>query len=350
MPRYLIPFLCLLFCGAAAAAESSEKLQLLIEQKLYEQAIRSGETILLQRPDDTRARFLTAYAYQMSSHTDKAITLYQQLIRDEPSLPEPRNNLAMIYLAAGDYDNASRLLVEAINTHSSYATAYDNLSRVYKGIASEAYRRALSESSEPAKYTHDIQLNAITSLDSLNIVDGPATQLAAITAAQPSAAETAAPEPVPTTAPAAAASEQQPPLTPAQPVQQVATVSQDTPAASATTSYETRLIETVRNWASAWSGKAFDNYTAAYAPGYRAGFNTHAQWLEHRRSRIVRPGELRVEVSDFKVRLRGDERASVDFVQAYSSPGYSDRVVKRLDLSRSGAQWKITHERVLSVL
>jgi hypothetical protein len=39
---------------------------------------------------------------------------------------------------------------------------YDNLSQIYKGIASEAYRRAVSESGEPAKYTHKIELTALT--------------------------------------------------------------------------------------------------------------------------------------------------------------------------------------------
>jgi len=55
-------------------------------------------------------------------------------------------------------------------------------------------------------------------------------------------------------------------------------------------------------------------------------------------------------VSDFTVKQRGDKRASVDFVQAFSSPGYSDRVVKRLYFDRVGRQWKIAAEKVISVL
>ena len=47
---------------------------------------------------------------------------------------------------------------------------------------------------------------------------------------------------------------------------------------------------------------------------------------------------------------RDANRVTVDFTQAFSSPGYSDRVVKRLVLKRLGGQWKITEERVLSVL
>ncbi len=37
-------------------------------------------------------------------------------------------------------------------------------------------------------------------------------------------------------------------------------------------------------------------------------------------------------------------------VEAFRSPSYRDRVVKRLIFKRIGSQWKITSERVLSVL
>jgi hypothetical protein len=110
------------------------------------------------------------------------------------------------------------------------------------------------------------------------------------------------------------------------------------------------MIETVRNWARAWSGKDFARYTDAYRSDYRSRFNTRAQWLEHRRQRILKPGEISVKVSDFSVKQRSSERISVDFTQAFSSPGYSDRVVKRLDFERVGSKWQITSERVLSVL
>jgi len=325
MRRYPLLFWCLLLSGAAFGAAANPRLQLLIEQKQFVQAAQNGEKLLLQDPQNTQARFLTAYAYQMSGNTDKAILLYEAVIRDNPALPEPRNNLAMIYLERGDYDRASQLLVEAINTHSSYATAYANLSLVYKGIASEAYRRAVSESSEPEEYNHEIKLTAITSLDSI--------------AANPlPMAQAAAPEPEP---PAAAA--------PAAP-QTVAEAAAGAPTLVNIANLNTLLIESVRNWAEAWSGKQFDAYTAAYIPDYRDRFETHEKWVQHRRGRIMRPGEIKVEVSDFNIRQRGERRASVDFVQAFSSPGYSDRVVKRLYFDRVGSQWKIAEEKVISVL
>ncbi len=299
--RFILVLCCLLVTKSVLAVASVKQLQQLIAEQNFAAAAQSGEQLLQQNSSHTRTRFLTAYAHQMSAQTDRAVTLYQSLIEDNPTLPEPRNNLAMIYLEQGDYDRASQLLVEAINTHPSYATAYENLSQIYKGIASEAYRRAVSESSEPAKYSHDIKLAAITRLDSVE---------------QGLAADDA----------------------------------DSTPTAITFANQETLLIERVKLWAQAWSGKDFAAYTEFYSSQHRAKFNTHQQWLAQRRSRILRPGNISVDVSDVQVKWRSENRAVIDFRQAFKSPGYRDLVVKRLTFSLLGSQWKITEEQVLSVL
>jgi tetratricopeptide (TPR) repeat protein len=321
MKHYLIILCCLLVSPVVFAADS---MQQLIVQKQYAKAIQSGEQTLSQTAGDSNTRFLTAYAYQMTGKTDKAIKMYEDLIRDEPQLPEPRNNLAMILLEQGDYDRASQLLVSAINTRINYAIAYNNLSQVYKGIASEAYRRAISQTSEPAKYTHDIELTAITRLD--NSSAESQTQVASLPTSKP-------------VLPKATVKED--------PVAEVASA---TPSVVNVANLDTLMIEKVMHWAKAWSSKDFDSYTGSYTPDYRDKFNTHAQWVKHRRERILRPGDIKVEVSGFSVKQPGSNKVMVDFTQAFSSPNYSDRVVKRLDFERVGNQWKIAKERVLSVL
>ncbi len=301
MRRIAAIVLSLSFIPGIAAAASLAPMQGAIEAGRYIEAIELGEALLDDNPGHPGTRFLIAYAQQMAGNTDLAAALYRDLINEHPELPEPRNNLAMILLAAGDYDRASALLVDALNTHPSYATAYANLSAIYKGIASEAYRRAVSESSEPARYTHNIELVAINRLESLT--DEP---LAAPAAEVQSAINFA--------------------------------------------NQETRLIEQITRWAQAWSEQDVATYAGFYADSYRGDFRSHEAWLEHRRERIRRPGEIRVEVSDIQIRWRSDNRAIVDFKQAFDSPGYSDRVVKRLAFNRFGSEWKITEERVLSAL
>ena len=299
-------------------------MQQLIAQKQYAKAIQSGEQTLRQTPQDANTRFLAAYAYQMTGKTDQAIKMYEDLIRDEPQLPEPRNNLAMIFLAQGDYDRASQLLVSAINTRINYAIAYNNLSQVYKGIASEAYRRAISESSEPAKYTHDIELMAITRLDHSSAESQ--TQIASLPTSEP-----VLPKATATEAP-------------------VAEEASAIPSLVNIANLDTLMIEKVMSWAKTWSSKDFDNYKASYAPDYRDKFKTHEQWVQYRRGRILRPGDIKVDISNFSIKQRNSTTVTVDFTQAFSSPNYSDRVVKRLYFERFGNQWKIAKERVLSVL
>ena len=250
---------------------------------------------------------MTAYAYQQHGQEEKAINLYQHLIAENPDLLEPRNNLALIYLSRGDYDRASQLLVQAINTHSSYATAYDNLSRIYKGIASEAYRRAVNESNEPDKYTHEIQLAAITQLDSLGPVPAEA-------------------EPVPVPEP------------------------EPEPEPISLVDVESLLVEQVADWARAWSSKDFESYAEFYDLEFRGNLPSHQAWLDYRRQRIIRPDDINVEVSNIKIEWRGDDRALLDFEQAFESSTYKDRVVKRLVFSKRDSEWKITEEWVLSVL
>ncbi len=296
MHRILYIAIFILSTGPLLAATSVQDIQSLIDKKLYVQAARSGEQLLQKHSGDPDIEFLTAYAYQMSQQSGKAARYYQELIREYPELPEPRNNLAMIYLSNGDYDRASELLVNAINTHPSYATAYENLSNIYTGIASEAYRRAVSESKEPETYANNIELTALTRLSSINQVNISESIL----------------------------TEQ---------------------SGSGVT-----LVNQLIGWAKAWSEKEFDAYIGYYSGDLKLDFPSHQAWIAHRKKRILRPGYIKIEVSNFQFRAQSDNRATIDFEQSFNSLDYNDRVIKRIRLNRINSKWKITDERVLSVL
>lgn len=300
--RIIISLVLLSLCASVAnAAESFKDLRLLVEQNLYAPAALTGNKLLAQGADNEPVLFLTAYAHQMDNQFDRAVELYTLLIRKNPLLPEPRNNLAMIYLAQGDYDRASIGLIEALNTHPSYATAYENLNRIYKGIASEAYRRAISESVTMEKAQYKIELTAIDKLEAVDTVLLNASSLSEITRIE-------------------------------------------------TQPREAFLIGQVRRWAEAWSDKDFSRYTGFYATTHHPGLASHEAWIEYRRKRVMRPGNITVAVSKLKVRPRGDSVVYVDFDQRFDSKRYRDRVRKRLVFTLAGDEWKITDERVLSVL
>jgi hypothetical protein len=82
MLRFTVIIFCLLMIKAVAAATSVAQLQELITQKRFVDAAATGEQLLGQNPLQPQARFLTAYAHQMSSQTDRAVSLYQGLIED----------------------------------------------------------------------------------------------------------------------------------------------------------------------------------------------------------------------------------------------------------------------------
>jgi hypothetical protein len=69
--------------------------------------------------------------------------VFTKLTEDYPELPEPYNNLAVIYAQQKQYDKAKQALEMAIRTHPSYATAHENLGDIYARLASQAYDKAL---------------------------------------------------------------------------------------------------------------------------------------------------------------------------------------------------------------
>ncbi len=319
----------------ANAATPIETLQKLIDRSEFIAAAQQGTVLMVEQPKNTRARFLTAYAYQKSGQSKKAVSLYRRLIADHPDLPAPRNNLAMIYLDQGDSDRASQLLIDAINTHASYATAYQNLSRVYKGLASEAYRRAVNESGQEAKLPNNIKLAAINKIEWQEPVTVAVSPPVTVAVSPPVTVAVSPPVSIAVLAPLPVA---------------VSTATKAESLPIVVVNQEAQLVGQVKRWARVWSNKNFIAYTRFYSPQYRANFNTHAEWLKYRQQRIVRPGTINIEVSDFSVELVDAHQAVADFRQAFSSPNYKDQVLKRLNFKRSGSEWKITQEQVLSTL
>src|SRR5678816_1903658 len=93
--------------------------------------------------DNAKARFLKGVTLTEQGKTQEAIDTFLKLTQDYPNLPEPYNNLAVIYAGQGQYDKARAALEQSIRTHPSYATAYENLGDVYAKLASQAYDKAL---------------------------------------------------------------------------------------------------------------------------------------------------------------------------------------------------------------
>src|SRR5258708_4897217 len=135
--------LTMLQMQAGFAASSYEDASKLFKQGNYAEALEKVESIITANPRDARARFLKGLILTEQNKPAEAVKVFTSLTEDYPELPEPYNNLAVLYASQGQYDKARNSLEMAIRTHPSYAIAHENLGDVYAKMASEAYDKAL---------------------------------------------------------------------------------------------------------------------------------------------------------------------------------------------------------------
>src|SRR5690349_881383 len=126
----------------AAPADDLREAQRLYTQGKQAPALEKVDAFLKAQPRDPQGRFLKGLILTEQKKTAEAIQVFTGLTEDFPELPEPYNNLAVLYASQGNYDKAKSALELAIHTHPSYATAHENLGDIYAQLASRAYDRA----------------------------------------------------------------------------------------------------------------------------------------------------------------------------------------------------------------
>lgn len=107
-------------------------------------ALNAVDEYLAANPGDASAQFLRGVMLGQIGRGDDAIASFVRLTREHPQLPEPYNNLAVLYAARGDYGDARDALLQAISIHPGYAIAHENLGDIYARMAGIAYDRAAS--------------------------------------------------------------------------------------------------------------------------------------------------------------------------------------------------------------
>jgi tetratricopeptide (TPR) repeat protein len=115
----------------------------LLRANKFPEAMTLVDSKLASKPADPQLRFLKGVIQRNLGKQPEAIATFTKLTQDYPELPEPYNNLAVLYAAQGQYDKARTTLEMAIHTNPSYATAYENLGDVYARLASQSYNKAL---------------------------------------------------------------------------------------------------------------------------------------------------------------------------------------------------------------
>jgi tetratricopeptide (TPR) repeat protein len=129
----------------------------LVKERQFASAQAKLDALLAQRPREPQARFLKGVTETEQGRTDAAIAVFRALIEDYPELPEPYNNLAVLYAQRGNYDGARLALETAVRTAPNWAVAHENLGDIYARLAATQYDRAATldrdNKTAPAKLT-----------------------------------------------------------------------------------------------------------------------------------------------------------------------------------------------------
>lgn len=151
----------LLCLSTAAQADDIQDANKLLKQGEYVHAMEKVDSHLASDPKNPQARFLRGLILKAQGKDDEALATFRGLTEDYPELPEPHNNLAVLYAAQGKYDEALASLKMAIRINPGYATAQENLGDVYSRMAGLAYERAAKQDSAKRKLALNRELLAI---------------------------------------------------------------------------------------------------------------------------------------------------------------------------------------------
>jgi tetratricopeptide (TPR) repeat protein len=366
----------LAIAGAIALAAPADDLK--DAQKLYGQgklqpALDKVEAFLKTSPKDPQGRFLKGLVLTEQKRTDDAIKVFSGLTEDYPELPEPYNNLAVLYASQGNYEKARAALELAIHTHPTYATAHENLGDIYAELASRAYDRALQL--DKNNTSAQVKLAMVKDLFSAQKVASraqaakpgetpakpapatePAKQPPPVTPAEPAPASSkpgaGAQSPEPRKPPVVAANT--PPTTPAKPAPAKSEPVKSEPAKPAPASSKpapaggdakAEVNAAIAQWAKDWSAKDVKGYLAHYAPDFELpGGESRDAWEKQRTERIERPKSIEVEAKVLSAEVSGNE-ATVKIRQSYKSDTLKSHTTKTLKLEKSGDRWLIKQER-----
>ena len=322
----LLLLLALAMFGLWAAADELQDANALFKQGNNAQALDKVNSYLTNHPKDAKARFLLGLIYTEQNKSAEAIKVFTALTEDYPELPEPYNNLAVLYAAQGQYDKSKIALETAIRTHPSYAIAHENLGDIYAKLATQAYDKALQF--DKTNTTAQTKLELIKELFSGSPRPAKAT----------AKTDTAKTDTVAT-------------VTPSTPEPQKAktdtAAKESQPVATAAAGDDTQdVLNTVNAWAKAWSRGDVPAYLAFYSQDFKTpNGESREAWEKSRKERISKSMSIQVSLIDPKVTLSDATHAKASFKQDYRSKILKSTTAKTLRLVKSGDKWLIQTEQ-----
>src|SRR5690348_462013 len=90
--------------SAPARADDTQDINRLIKQGAHAQALERVNQYLAKKPRDAQGRFLKGVIFTEQGKIPEAVDVFTKLSQDYPELPEPYNNLAVLYAGQGQYE------------------------------------------------------------------------------------------------------------------------------------------------------------------------------------------------------------------------------------------------------
>jgi tetratricopeptide (TPR) repeat protein len=313
-------------------------------------ALKLTNEELQKNGNNVTYRFLKGLILTRMDKLEQARDVFIEITESNPDLPEPYNNLAVIYASMGDFDKARNLLEQAINTHPTYATAHENIGDIYAKLASQAYNQALELDKENnaarAKlslvndlFSHPETVEPVVLANNNVKSDSDNTQARPVPVVEP------VPNPTNDIAPPAATK-----------LTSIDDITDEIRQREEELKRQNELLEsqlgvslvkqTVLDWSVSWSKQEIEKYLSFYAEDFTPEDNRSLEeWRQYRRQRLTVPGGIQIVISDLVVELLGSDHAQATFTQVYQSNTYRDRVKKTMLLKLENNNWRITQEK-----
>ena len=241
--------------------------------------------------------FLKAITQTRLEKKDLAIETYKILIEKFPNLPEPYNNLAVLYAEQNKLIKAKDILQKALKTNNSYSVAHINLGDVYTRMASDAYRKAFELDKSPVA---DNKLQLINELFSYS----PNMQKNNI----------------------------------------VQTISDSKDKSKEQKLEDLALL--VERWKISWENKDLETYFSSYSKYFKVkGYMNYTEWKKTRTKKIINKKNINIQLSNVKYKFK-DGFWLINMSQAYSSGNYSDKENKTLVVVSESDSFKIIEENI----
>lgn len=281
-----------------------------IDNKNFIQAQIEIDTLLKLDGDNPQLLFINGVLLSETNKINEAIKVFEGLTKTHPNLPEPYNNLAVLYAQQGDFQKAKYTLEQSIKTHPSYATAYINLGDIYTRMASESYNKALqidgSNKSTKTKLSLIKKLFNFQPIQkNIEIANNLKSKYDAIKIDEPDSKKI------------------------------------DT----AIKKIDLVEVESFINfWKTSWEQQNFESYINYYSLKFKNNNGQNfQQWKAHRKPRVTNKDKIEITLINVKIKELNNG-FEVSFIQEYKSGNMDSTTNKKLIIDTSDNELKIINE------